>query len=153
METVTIKMDEVQLEEGAIAPVKKMVRRDHLIAMEHEVIAKWEAVKLFESDPDSSKPKYMATFPYPYMNGYLHVGHLFTLMKVEFATRYHRLKGENVIFPFSFHCTGMPIQAAANKLKRELETYGNPPNFGHDEDEEPNYCCTKCRRLVEQSSW
>ncbi|RMX64546.1 hypothetical protein KXD40_001065 [Peronospora effusa] len=130
-------MDDMQLEENVHQPGKKMVRRDHLIDMEHEIIAKWDAHKLFESNPDSSKPKYMATFPYPYMNGYLHVGHLFTLMKVEFATRYHRLKGENVIFPFSFHCTGMPIQAAANKLKRELEIYGNPPKFVRDEDEEP----------------
>ncbi|CAH0492199.1 unnamed protein product [Peronospora farinosa] len=137
MENVTSKMDEMQLKENVYQPGKKMVRRDHLIDMEHEIIAKWDAVKLFESNPDSSKPKYMATFPYPYMNGYLHVGHLFTLMKVEFATRYHRLKGENVIFPFSFHCTGMPIQAAANKLKRELEIYGNPPKFVRDEDEEP----------------
>ncbi|KAI9921675.1 hypothetical protein PsorP6_002514 [Peronosclerospora sorghi] len=128
-------MKDAQREENA-APVKKMARRDHLIDIEHEVIAKWDAVKLFESNSDPSKPKYMVTFPYPYMNGYLHVGHLFTLMKVEFAARYHRLKGENVIFPFGFHCTGMPIQAAASKLKRELQTYGNPPNFSRDIDEE-----------------
>uniref|UniRef100_H3G7T4 leucine--tRNA ligase n=1 Tax=Phytophthora ramorum TaxID=164328 RepID=H3G7T4_PHYRM len=114
---------------------KKMARRDHLIDIEHEVIAKWDAVKLFESSPDPSKPKYMVTFPYPYMNGYLHVGHLFTLMKVEFASRYHRLKGENVVFPFAFHCTGMPIQAAANKLKRELEQYGCPPDFSRGQED------------------
>ncbi|POM81028.1 Leucine-tRNA ligase, partial [Phytophthora palmivora] len=142
MENVTVKMDDVQLEDGA-APVKKMARRDHLIDIEHEVIAKWDAVKLFESNPDPSKPKYMVTFPYPYMNGYLHVGHLFTLMKVEFASRYHRLKGENVIFPFSFHCTGMPIQAAANKLKRELEQYGNPPDFSRDLEEEAKPAAAK----------
>ena len=34
-----------------------------------------------------------------------------------------------MLFPFGFHCTGMPIQAAANKLKTELETYGCPPVF------------------------
>ncbi len=34
---------------------------------------------------------------------------------------YSRMKGKQVLFPFAFHCTGMPIQAAANKLKRELE--------------------------------
>lgn len=42
---------------------------------------------------------------------------------------YHALKGQNAIFPFGFHCTGMPIQAAANKLKHEIETYGCPPVF------------------------
>ena len=45
---------------------------------------------------------------------------------------YHALKGENSIFPFGFHCTGMPIQAAANKLKHEIETYGCPPVFPED---------------------
>lgn len=29
----------------------------------------------------------MATFPYPYMNGMLHLGHAFTATKAEFATR------------------------------------------------------------------
>jgi leucyl-tRNA synthetase len=56
------------------------------------------------------------------MNGRLHLGHAFTVTKAEFAARYQRLKGKNVLFPFAFHCTGMPIQAAANKLRREYET-------------------------------
>ncbi|RLN80843.1 hypothetical protein BBJ28_00012794, partial [Nothophytophthora sp. Chile5] len=49
-------MDDVKLED---APVKKLARRDHLIDIEHEVLARWEAAKLFESEPDPSKPKYM----------------------------------------------------------------------------------------------
>ena len=27
------------------------------------------------------------------------------------------------------HCTGMPIKACADKLKREMEDFGFPPNF------------------------
>lgn len=63
------------------------------------------------------------------MNGRLHLGHAFSLTKAEFTARFQRLLGKNVLFPFGFHCTGMPIQAAANKLKTELETFGNPPVF------------------------
>jgi leucyl-tRNA synthetase len=38
-----------------------------------------------------------------------------------------------VLFPFGFHCTGMPIKACADKLKREMEVYGYPPNFDVEE--------------------
>lgn len=34
-----------------------------------------------------------------------------------------------MLFPFGFHCTGMPIKACADKLKREMEIYGYPPQF------------------------
>ncbi len=55
------------------------------------------------------------------MNGRLHLGHAFTITKADFAAGYQMLKGRRTLFPFAFHCTGMPIQAAANKLKREIE--------------------------------
>ena len=81
--------------------------------------ALWANENLFEMDAapcecqdrDCQCPEsYLATFPYPYMNGRLHLGHAFTITKAEFAARYQRLKGKRVLFPFSFHCTGMPIQ-------------------------------------------
>ncbi|KAJ8930116.1 hypothetical protein NQ314_017127 [Rhamnusium bicolor] len=95
--------------------------------------------KIYEEDapstPKKSKDdKYFCTFPYPYMNGRLHLGHTFSLSKCEFAVRYHRLKGKKVLFPFGFHCTGMPIKACADKLKREIELYGFPPKFPEDEE-------------------
>ena len=52
----------------------------------------------------------MATFPYPYMNGRLHLGHFFTISKADFSVYYQRMKGKHAIFPFSFHVTGMPIK-------------------------------------------
>lgn len=68
-----------------------------------------------------ARDKFFVTFPYPYMNGRLHLGHAFSVTKAEFAARYNRLEGRRTLFPFAFHCTGMPIQSAANKLRRELE--------------------------------
>lgn len=41
-----------------------------------------------------------------------------------------------MLFPFGFHCTGMPIKACADKLKREMELYGFPPKFPEDEEEQ-----------------
>jgi len=91
------------------------VRLGHLRKNERTVQAKWEADKTFQGTPafnedGSAKPKFMVTFPYPYMNGRLHLGHAFSLTKAEFAANYKRLRGYNVLFPFGFHCTGMPIQ-------------------------------------------
>jgi len=114
-------------------------KRDFLCNIERDVRKKWDDAHLFmedapegvESSPDN---KYLVTFPYPYMNGRLHLGHTFTLTKVEFAANYQRLKGKYVLFPFGFHCTGMPIKACADKLKREIEQFGNPPRFPDRED-------------------
>ena len=98
-------------------------KRDALIEIEAAIQVKWEKEKTFESNPND-KPKYLATFPYPYQNGKLHLGHCFTISKAEFAIGYKMMKGYNCLFPFGFHCTGMPIVAASGKLKRELDEMG-----------------------------
>ena len=74
----------------------------------------------FESEAAKNKQKFFLTFPYPYMNGRLHLGHAFSLSKCEFSARFWKLKGKDVLWPFAFHCTGMPIAACADRLKREL---------------------------------
>ena len=33
---------------------------------------------------EKNESKYMATFPFPYMNGQLHLGHAFSMSKAEF---------------------------------------------------------------------
>jgi len=102
--------------------------------IEKGVQEKWEESKVFEEDAPPSgsgtaDEKYMVTFPYPYMNGRLHLGHTFTISKCEFAVGYQRLKGKKCLFPFGFHVTGMPIMASADKIKREMAQFGNPPKF------------------------
>lgn len=69
----------------------------------------------------NSKPKFFITFPYCYMNGKLHLGHLFSLSKADFFSRYMEMKGFNAFFPLAFHCTGMPISASALKLEEEIK--------------------------------
>lgn len=117
--------------------VKSFDRRDKLVGYELDVLKRWEDQRVFESDADPSHPggKFLVTFPYPYMNGVLHLGHAFTLTKAEFAAGFNRLCGKKVLFPFGFHCTGMPIAAAAKNLRMEIETYGNPPVFPVEEEE------------------
>jgi len=112
------------------APPKGSVKRTALRTNEIEQQRRWEEAGVFEGDPDGDSSKsFMVTFPYPYMNGRLHLGHAFSLTKAVFRAQYERNKGSNVLFPFAFHCTGMPIQAAANKLKAEITKFGCPPSF------------------------
>uniref|UniRef100_A0AAQ5Y377 Leucine--tRNA ligase, cytoplasmic n=1 Tax=Amphiprion ocellaris TaxID=80972 RepID=A0AAQ5Y377_AMPOC len=118
---------------------KGTAKLDFLRKIELEIQEKWEKDKAFELTVFfflSSKNKYFVTFPYPYMNGRLHLGHTFSLSKCEFAVGYQALKGKKCLFPFGLHCTGMPIKACADKLKREMELYGNPPQFPDEEEEE-----------------
>jgi len=111
--------------------------------IEKGVQAKWDEHKVFEVDApnDGSKgsadEKYLVTFPYPYMNGRLHLGHTFTISKVEFAVGYQRLRGKKCLFPFGFHASGMPIKACADKIAREMEMFGNPPTFPVEEETVP----------------
>ncbi|CAD6249899.1 unnamed protein product [Miscanthus lutarioriparius] len=112
---------------------KSRARTDFLLNNEAEVQKFWDENKVFEADPGNEPPspgeKFFGNFPYPYMNGLLHLGHAFSLSKLEFGAAYHRLRGSNVLLPFAFHCTGMPIKASADKLAREIQQYGYPPVF------------------------
>ena len=131
----------VDVAAAAAARPKGTGRRDKLANIELAVRAQWQTEKTFEAErrvgPDGKPaPKFMVTFPYPYMNGRLHLGHAFSLTKAEFTAAFRRIKGDNVLFPFGFHCTGMPIQAAANKLKEEIATYGCPPVFPSEDDDD-----------------
>ncbi|KAI8124989.1 cytoplasmic, Leucine--tRNA ligase [Lucilia cuprina] len=112
----------------------KALKVEYLQKIEQQVQQRWEQEHLHEIDAPaepkkSQDEKFFVTFPYPYMNGRLHLGHTFSLSKAEFAIRYHRSKGKRVLWPFGFHCTGMPIKACADKLKREMEDFGYPPQF------------------------
>ena len=111
---------------------KEMKRLSHLRQIEKERQKVWKENKVFEADAEENwnnkynleqknAKKFLITFPYPYMNGRLHLGHGFSLSKCEFQSRYQRLIGKNVLFPFGFHCTGMPIAAAAKRVQKEFK--------------------------------
>lgn len=97
---------------------KGTAKRDALCAAEVEVQALWEREKAFECNPSygpdgEKEEKFIVTFPYPYSNGHLHLGHAFSLTKSVFRAQFERNRGKNSLFPFAFHCTGMPIQAVS----------------------------------------
>lgn len=102
---------------------QSFARRDRLLEIQSQAQKIWEENKVYDYEVDQSKPKYFANFPYPYMNGFLHLGHAFSMSKAEFMIRYKRMKGFNVLYPQGYHCTGMPISAAAKKLEKNLNDH------------------------------
>ncbi|KAF6143370.1 hypothetical protein GIB67_001314 [Kingdonia uniflora] len=103
---------------------KSLVRRDKLLEIEAKVRVSWEQSSVLKAESNVTRPelgeKLFGTFPYPYMNGVLHLGHAYSLSKLKFSSAYHRLRGANVLLPFAFHCTGMPIKVSADKLVWEV---------------------------------
>ena len=98
---------------------KGTAKRDALRENELQVQEMWERDNVFQSDAsDDGREKFIVTFPFPYSNGHLHIGHAFSLTKSVFRAQFERHMGKNVLFPFAFHCTGMPIQAVSVIDKR-----------------------------------
>lgn len=122
--------------------------RDVLIAIEKKYQQKWEDEHVFEmnnpTDVDDMTPeqirqkypKFFSTIAYPYMNGSGHAGHLFTCSKVEFMTGFQRMLGRRAIWPQGWHCTGMPIRSAADKIAGDIERFGKNFERYHDDEDE-----------------
>ncbi|MEM2788543.1 MAG: leucine--tRNA ligase, partial [Candidatus Bathyarchaeia archaeon] len=86
-------------------------------AIEEKWRRRWEEARLFEADPDPNRKKCFVTFPYPYMNGPLHIGHGFTATRVDIYARFMRMRGYNTLFPWAWHWTGEPIVGASLRIK------------------------------------
>ncbi len=84
---------------------------------------RWENARVFEADPDLKKQKVFVTFPYPYMNGPLHVGHAFTAARVDVYARFRRMQGFNVLWPWGWHWTGQPLLGASQRVAKGDEAY------------------------------
>lgn len=84
---------------------------------------RWQTTKIFEADPDPHREKFFVTFPYPYMNGPLHVGHAFTASRVDAYARFKRMQGYNVLFPWAWHWTGQPLVGASERVAKGDEEF------------------------------
>ena len=78
----------------------------------------WERARVYEADVDPSRPKYLVTFPFPYMSGPVHVGTAYTLTRLDVIARYFRAKGFNVLFPFAWHWTGVTIAGISERIRQ-----------------------------------
>ena len=77
----------------------------------------WEDKQAFKAESDSKKKKYYIAMVYPYANGLLHLGHLYTYIYSDVMLRFKRLQGFNTHMKVGYHCTGTPIVAAAKRVE------------------------------------
>ena len=77
---------------------------------------KWVEDGVFESDPEKGRDKVFITFPYPYMNGSLHLGHAYSSGRLDVLARYYRMKGYNVLYPWAWHWTGEAVLGTIHRL-------------------------------------
>ncbi len=61
--------------------------------------------------------KFFALVAYPGASGFLHVGHLRGFAYADALHRYHRMRGEEVLFPFGIHASGLPAVTWSQKVK------------------------------------
>jgi len=92
-------------------------------SVEDAWVKRWETLGIFKAEVDKSKDKVFVTFPIPYMNGPLHLGHAFTASRVDSYAKYKKLNGFNVLYPQGWHWTGQPIVSAAERLAKAMRKW------------------------------
>ncbi|HWH39569.1 MAG TPA: valine--tRNA ligase, partial [Usitatibacter sp.] len=81
----------------------------------------WESRGYFRAGFDPSKPSFSIQLPPPNVTGTLHMGHAFQQTLMDVLTRYHRMKGYNVLWQPGTDHAGIATQMV---VERQLEAQG-----------------------------
>jgi len=138
----------------------------------------WKNDDVYAYDKESDAPEYVIDTPPPYPTGNLHIGNALGWCYMDFAARYRRLRGYNVLFPQGWDCHGLPTEVKVeenndvkksevdrkefremcvdhtyemiDEMKATMETLGFSQDWGHEYvTMEPEYWGETQRSFVE----